>query len=91
MEKVSKHIVDWLRSYCESANLSGFVVGVSGGIDSAVTSTLCAKTQLRVILLNMPIRQNSAEYSLAKAHIKDLKSRYSNVDSHDIDLTDSFE
>lgn len=91
MEKVSKHIVDWLRSYCESANLSGFVVGVSGGIDSAVTSTLCAKTQLRVILLNMPIRQNSAEYSLAKAHIKDLKSRYSNVESHDIDLTDSFE
>ena len=91
MEKVSKHIVDWLRSYCESSNLSGFVVGVSGGIDSAVTSTLCAETQMRVILLNMPIRQNSAEYSLAKAHIENLKSRYSNVESHDIDLTDSFE
>jgi len=91
LEKVSKHIVDWLRLYCESSNLSGFVVGVSGGIDSAVTSILCAETQMRVILLNMPIRQNSAEYSLAKAHIENLKSRYSNVESHDIDLTDSFE
>ena len=91
MEKVSKHIVDWLSSYCESTNLSGFVVGVSGGIDSAVTSTLCAETEMRVILLNMPIRQRSAEFLLAKKHIEDLIDRYPNVESHELELTEVFE
>ena len=48
-EKVSELIVSWLKSYAQKNKISGFVVGVSGGIDSAVTSTLCAKTGLKVL------------------------------------------
>ena len=91
MERVSKYIVDWLKSYCERSNLNGFVIGVSGGIDSAVTSILCAETGKRVVLLNMPIRQQSAEFLLAKNHIEDLTDRYPNVESHELELTEVFE
>jgi NAD+ synthase len=91
LEKVSKHIVDWLNSYCEGSGLNGFVVGVSGGIDSAVTSILCAETDKKVVLLNMPIRQRSAEFLLAKKHIEDLTDRYPNVESHELELTEVFE
>ena len=52
IEKVIDHIVKWLSDYCENARLNGFVVGVSGGIDSAVTSTLCAKTGKKVIIID---------------------------------------
>jgi NAD+ synthase len=90
LDLVSSHIVDWLKSYCDSSNLNGFVVGISGGIDSAVTSILCAQTGKRVILLNMPIRQHEAEYKLAQLHISDLKNRYPNVDSHELDLSSVF-
>ena len=47
-KSVSSHIVSWLNSYATKANIKGFVIGISGGIDSAVTSTLCAKTGLQV-------------------------------------------
>ncbi len=79
-----------MRDYCDHANQDGFIVGISGGIDSAVTSTLCALTGKKVILLSMPIRQTSAEYSRAMNHITDLKARFPNVSSFDIDLTDTF-
>ena len=46
VEKVEIHIIKWLKDYAKKNNMGGFVVGVSGGIDSAVTSTLCAKTGL---------------------------------------------
>jgi NAD+ synthase len=90
LDLVSSHIVDWLKSYCDSSKLNGFVVGVSGGIDSAVTSILCAQTGKRVVLLNMPIRQHDSEYKLAQLHISDLKNRYPNVDSHELDLSTAF-
>jgi len=51
------HIVKWLKSYARSANISTFVVGISGGIDSSVVSALCARTGLRTIVVQMPIRQ----------------------------------
>ena len=54
-KSVSSHIVSWLNSYATKANIKGFVIGISGGIDSAVTSTLCAKTGLQVLCLEMPI------------------------------------
>jgi len=91
LERVSRHIVDWLKSYCERSKLNGFVIGVSGGIDSAVTSILCAETGKRVVLLNMPIRQRSTEFLLAKNHIKDLTNRYPNVEAHELELTEVFE
>ncbi len=90
MNLVNAHIVDWLKSYCDSSKLNGFVVGISGGIDSAVTSILCAQTEKKVVLLNMPIRQHETEYELAQLHIRDLKNRYPNVESHELDLSSTF-
>lgn len=88
---IASHIVDWLSSYCKQAKLNGFIVGISGGIDSAVTAILCAKTGLDVIVLTMPIRQTNQEYDRAKEQIRNLENRFSNVKSMEIDLTPSFE
>lgn len=90
-EKVAKHIIDWLRDYAKNAKVNGFVVGISGGIDSAVTSTLCAETGMDVLCLEMPIHQASSHVSRAQEQIEQLKSRYSNVNSREIDLTPVFE
>ena len=57
-EKIIDYIVIWLKDYCEQAKMNGFVVGVSGGVDSAVTSSLCAKTGKSVMVMNMHIYQN---------------------------------
>ncbi len=65
-------------------------MGISGGIDSALTSTLCAMTGEKVILLNMPIRQTDAEYKRAQEHIEDLKKRFPLVESVEINLSSSF-
>ena len=67
-----------------------FVVGVSGGIDSALTSTLCALTQKPVIVLNMPIHQHKKQYDLAAMHIDWLKKKFITVSSHEIKLTGTF-
>ena len=58
-EKVENYIIKWLKDYLDISGLDGFVVGVSGGIDSALTSTLCAKTENKVLCLEMPIHQES--------------------------------
>lgn len=84
---IIKHIVSWLTSYCEASKTEGFVVGISGGIDSALTSTLCALTGKKVICVNMPIRQNQTEYDRGKIHIEWLKKHHSNVISDEVDLT----
>ncbi len=86
----ARYIIDWLNSYVKKARSKGFVIGVSGGIDSALTSVLCAETGKKVILLNMPIRQTEAEYNRAQKHIDDLKKRYENVLSFEINLTEVF-
>lgn len=90
-ERVTGHIVNWLESYLESSGAKGFIIGISGGVDSALTSTLCAKTGKKTLIVTMPIRQTSAEYDRAIEHIEDLKTKYSNVESLAIDLTNSFE
>lgn len=54
-EKIIDYVVNWLKEYATNAGMKGFVIGISGGIDSAVTSTLCAKTGLSVLCLEMPI------------------------------------
>lgn len=86
-EQVKQHIVSWLLSYSNSSKTNGFVVGISGGIDSAVTSTLCALTGRPVIVLTMPIRQFKAEHDRSVEHINWLKNNFKNVSSHEIDLT----
>ncbi len=90
-EKVVDHIVNWLKDYATKAGLNGFVVGVSGGIDSAVTSTLCAKTGLNVLCIEMPIHQAQSHVTRAQEHMALLESRYSNVSSTRTDLTPVFE
>ncbi|TNE70470.1 MAG: NAD(+) synthase [Bacteroidetes bacterium] len=90
LQETAEHIQNWLSSYCQNANMDGFVVGISGGIDSALTSTLCARTGKKVIVVNMPIRQTSAEYQRAQEHIADLEAKYSNVSGLEIDLTPTF-
>lgn len=87
VEKVTDHIVKWLKNYAVNARANGFVVGVSGGIDSAVTSTLCAMTGLKVLCLEMPIHQHLEHVTRAQEHIKQLKSRYGNVTDLRCDLT----
>lgn len=89
-ERVSDYITNWLKDYLYTTPLKGFVVGVSGGVDSALTSTLCAKTGAKVTLLNMPIRQTSQEYERAKAQIIHLENQFENVNGIEIDLTQTF-
>ncbi|CAM4010819.1 NAD(+) synthase [Flavobacterium branchiophilum] len=91
IELVNKNIVAWLKDYATNAKMNGFVVGISGGIDSAVTSTLCAQTGLEVLCVEMPIHQDPNQVSRGKKHIDDLKNRFSNVSSKLADLTPVFE
>ncbi|MFK8045954.1 MAG: NAD(+) synthase [Crocinitomicaceae bacterium] len=91
VDKVAEHIINWLKTYAEKANVSGFIVGISGGIDSAVTSTLCAKTGLKVICVEMGIHQNENEVNRGLEHISWLESEHSNVTHFRINLTDTFE
>ncbi|WP_271767568.1 NAD(+) synthase [Aquimarina algiphila] len=90
-EKVIDHIVNWLKDYATKANIGGFVVGVSGGIDSAVTSSLCARTGLKTICVEMPIHQAQSQVTRAQEHIAQLKERFSNVSDVRVDLTPVFE
>ncbi len=90
-EKVNIHIVNWLKAYAEKAKVNGFVVGISGGIDSALTSTLCAQTGLTTLCVEMPIHQAQSHVNRANEHIAQLKKRFSNVSDSRIDLTPVFE
>ncbi|MFD0864007.1 NAD(+) synthase [Sungkyunkwania multivorans] len=90
-EKVVDHIVDWLKKYATNAKVNGFVVGVSGGIDSAVTSTLCAKTGFPTLCIEMPIHQAASHVSRAQEHIEQLEKRFDNVTATRVDLTPVFE
>lgn len=90
-EKVVNHIVNWLKTYATNARVNGFVIGISGGIDSAVTSTLCAETGLDVLCIEMPIHQAESHVSRAQEHIAQLKQRYPNVKDIRVDLTPVFE
>ena len=88
--KTIDYIVSWIKNYKEVNGVNGFVVGVSGGIDSALTSTLCAMTGINTLCLNMPIRQKEEQYNRANNHINWLKNKFKNVNSIDIDLTKVF-
>ena len=90
-EKVKEHIIEWLKKYISEANQNGFIVGVSGGVDSAVTSTLCALTEFPVYAIEMSIHQNKNQISRAKEHLKWLKKNYKNVKIISHSLTNVFE
>lgn len=90
-EKVADHIVNWLKDYAVNANMKGFVVGISGGIDSALTSTLCAMTGLEVLCLEMPIHQSKNQVSRALNHIEWLKEKFPKVRMTQVNLTPVFD
>ncbi|RMB62753.1 NAD(+) synthase [Dokdonia sinensis] len=90
-EKVIDHIVNWLKEYATKAGMNGFVIGISGGIDSALTSTLCAKTGLRLLCVEMPIHQDERQVARGREHIAQLKKRFANVTNVEVNLTQTFE
>lgn len=90
-QAVITHIARWLDEYAAQANVKGFVVGVSGGIDSAVVSALAARTGRTTLLLDMPIRQHPDQLERARLHIRNLQRQYANVNAQTVDLTDTFQ
>lgn len=90
-KKVADFIVKWLKDYAENSNMNGFVIGISGGIDSAVTSTLCAKTGYPTLCVEMPIHQAENQVNRGLEHLEQLKNRFPNVSATKFDLTSVFE
>jgi NAD+ synthase len=91
LEKITDYIVKWLKEYALHAGMDGFVVGVSGGIDSGVTSTLCAMTGLKTLCVAMPIHQAKSHVNRAQEHIIQLQERFPNVTRTAVDLSPVFE
>ena len=85
------YISDWIKTYAETNNFKSLVIGISGGIDSAVTSTLSAKTGLKTIVANMPILDHKATNDRGLSHISWLKKNFENVEDLKIDLSVVFE
>ena len=89
-KEVINHISNWLKDYSDKSKTNGFVIGISGGIDSAVTSTLCALTGKRLIVLNLPIKQNQTEFHRSTEHIEWLQKNFKNVETQTVELSDIF-
>jgi len=90
-EKLKFDIDRWLKDYYYFHSIKSFVVGVSGGIDSAVVSTLCAETELPTYVLTMPLHSKNDNTKLSNAHAKALADKYSNVTVVNVDLTRPYE
>jgi len=88
---VVAHITSWLKTYSEGAGTKGFVVGISGGIDSAVTSALAAHTGLPVLCVEMPIHQHTDQVTRAVDHIAWLKRHHVNISVETVQLTGIFD
>ena len=88
--ELKKRIVTWIKDYADSNGIKSLVVGVSGGIDSAVVSTLCAETGLPTYALTMPLLSKKENTALSDGHALGLVKRYSNVTNVNVDLTDSY-
>ena len=92
VSKKTIFIKDWILNYVNSMpkKNESLVIGISGGIDSSVTSTLCAMTGLKTIVLSMPIKQSSSQHDLSLKHKDWLKEKFKNVESHIIKLDEVF-
>ena len=90
-KEVIKYIKEWILQYNKESKTKGFVIGISGGIDSALTSTLIAETRLPLMCIEMPIHQNKKEILRGKKHIAWLKEKYNNVSSIEFNLTSVFD
>ena len=85
-------IKNWIQNYVNTmpAKANSLVIGISGGIDSSVSSTLCALTGMKTIVLSMPIKQKSTQHDLSLKHQEWLKKNFSNVEGHTIELDKLF-
>ena len=90
-QELKERIVKWIKDYANENKIQSLVVGVSGGIDSAVVSTLCAETGLPTFPLGMPIHQDSDQESLSDIHLAWLEKKYKNVKTLKFNLTKVFE
>jgi len=88
---IINHISNWLKSYAHNAGVKGFVIGISGGIDSAVTSTLAAKTGLPLLCAELPIHQNKIQVERGLKHIAWLKESFENVSSVELELSSVYD
>jgi NAD+ synthase len=88
---MNNKISNWLSEYLDNSGLECFVIGISGGIDSALTSTLCAQTGKKTIVVSMPIHQAQDQLERAHEHIEWLTRNYDNVEGYEYDLTTTFE
>ena len=88
--ELKKRIVSWIKDYADSNGIKSLVVGVSGGIDSAVVSTLCAETGLPTYALTMPLLSKKENTALSDGHALGLVNRYSNVTNVNVDLTETY-
>ena len=90
-QELKTNIVSWIKNYVEENKIKSLVVGVSGGIDSAVVSTLCAETELPTYVLSMPLHSSFNNDNLSDSHCDFLEKKYSNVTKIRIDLTSTYE
>ena len=90
-EKV-KYISNWIKNYVDQmpSKAESLVIGISGGIDSSVSSTLCAMTGIKTIVLTMPIKQKVDQHDLSLKHQKWLKDKFNNVDGYTVSLDELF-
>ena len=93
--KVSEKVLfikNWISNYIDSmpSKAESLVIGISGGIDSSVSSTLSAMTGLRTIVLSMPIKQKSNQHDLSQKHLEWLKTNFKNVEGYTIKLDNLF-
>ena len=90
-EDLTDRIVGWIKDYYWENNIKALVVGVSGGIDSAVVSTLCAKTGLPTYVLTMPLHSKEENTELSELHAYGLVEKYSNVTLVNVDLSETYD
>ena len=91
-EKIN-YISNWINEYASSLKFqpASLIIGVSGGIDSAVTSTLCAKTDFKTIAVSMPIKQNPLQHDLSLKHLEWLNANFNNIEIMTIELDKVFD
>jgi len=89
----AQFITNWIKKYTEMmpSKAQALIIGISGGIDSSVSSTLCAMTSLKTIVLSMPIKQKSSQHDLSLKHQEWLVKNFKNVEAHTINLDRLFE
>ena len=89
--ELKTRIVEWIKDYAATNNIKSLVIGISGGIDSSVVSTLCAETGLPTYVLSMPLNQVSSLAELSDAHRQFLSENYSKVVPLQVDLSSVYE